>query len=262
MAPNTEAIEALTALGLTEYEAQCFVALTQLSQGTAKEISRIADVPQSRVYDVTEQLHHKGLIDIEEADPQRYFALPVQAAADRLRQEYSDHLETITEQLQTLESRQQDEDGAWTIANREDVLTRLQMHIDNATDEVYISIAHEALLETPLLNALGTAHNQDISIYVEIPSESLQDEIHNSQPGLNVAVSDLPVDTSGNRGPGRLLMVDKETILLSAWKDGLVPHEIDETGLWGSEVGHGLVAWLEPLLTARMSSLAFTTAES
>lgn len=54
MAVETDAIEALTELGLTEYEARCFVALSQLTQGTAKEISRVADVPQSRVYDVTE----------------------------------------------------------------------------------------------------------------------------------------------------------------------------------------------------------------
>lgn len=49
MASEEETVESLVELGLTEYEACCLVAVTQLSQGTAKEISQIADVPQSRV---------------------------------------------------------------------------------------------------------------------------------------------------------------------------------------------------------------------
>lgn len=111
MASKAEAVEALTELGLSEYEARCFVALTQLATGTAKEISQLADVPQSRVYDVADALHSEGLIDIQQSEPKEYYALPVQPSIERLREEYQDHLQTATEHLQSLESRDADDDG-------------------------------------------------------------------------------------------------------------------------------------------------------
>lgn len=55
-----EAVTSLEELGLTEYEARCFVALTRLSKGTAKEVSQVADVPRSRVYDTIERLERTG----------------------------------------------------------------------------------------------------------------------------------------------------------------------------------------------------------
>lgn len=45
-----QAAELLQQLGLKEYEAKCFVALTRLPSGSAKDISGIAAVPRTRVY--------------------------------------------------------------------------------------------------------------------------------------------------------------------------------------------------------------------
>lgn len=262
MAAETEAIEALTALGLTTYEARCFVALTRLSQGTAKEISRVGDLPQSRVYDVTDQLHHRGLIEIEESDPRRYCALPAQRAIERLDREYSERLETANDALQSLDSRRRDEDGAWTIETRESVITRIRMNVDDATEEVYLHVAHEDLFEPELLEALVDAHGRGATVYVGVPSEVLRAKIHDRLPASNVAVSDTPLEafTTDDSGPDRLLMVDRRTILLSARKEGLVPGRPGETGLWSDSVGHGLV-WLRPLLTAQIDQWEFTTAE-
>lgn len=263
MAPDIEAIDALTELGLTEYESRCFVALSQLSQGTAKEISRVADVPQSRVYDVTDQLHQRGLIDIEESDPRRYYALPSGKAIDRLHREYSNHLNLAGDALDDLESRDRDDDGAWTIASREDVITRLEMHIGNAADEVYLHVAHEDLLGSDVFTPLEAANERGVTTYLEVPAEELESVVHDRLPATNVAVSELSLGafTGEERSPGRLLMVDQKTVLLSAQRAGLLPNEVDETGLWGSEVGHGLVAWMRPLLVSRIDRQEFTTGE-
>lgn len=262
MASEMEAIEALTELGLTEYEARCYVALSQLSQGTANDISRVADVPQSRVYDVADDLHHRGLVDIEGSNPKRYFALPADHAIERLHREFSDRMETASAALDALGSRDEDGDGAWTIASREDVSTRVGMHTDGADEEIYLHLAREEFLEPSTIDALAGAGERDVPIYVEVPAEELREEIHGQLPRAQVAVSELTLDSFGDaaRGPGRLLMVDRETLLLSAQQDGLVPGEVDETGLWGSEVAHGLVAWLRPLLVARMEQVEFTVA--
>lgn len=52
-------------------------------------------------------------------------------------------------------------------------------------------------------------------------------------------------------------MVDGETVLLSARREGLVPNDVEESGVWGSAVGHGLVVWVRQLLEDRRDRLTF-----
>lgn len=262
MASEIEAVESLTELGLTEYEARCFVALTQLSQGTAREVSRIADVPQSRVYDVADRLHQRGLIDVQSSEPRKYFAVPVDRALMRLRQEYDATLETTGRKLRALEARETEDDGVWEIANRQDVVLRVTRYVDDAEEDVYFLTADEALLEREVLDAMAEASEAGVAILAELPTEAARDRLHDAIPDARAAISDPPLETptTDDRAPGRLLMVDRETVLLSARRTGLVPDETEETGLWGSEVGRGLVVWIRPLLEARFDRLEFESA--
>lgn len=261
---EAEAIESLTELGLTEYEARCFVALTRLSQGTAKEISQVADVPQSRVYDVVDRLHKLGLVDVQESEPRQYVVMPVDLARKRLHQEFRDHLETASTHLQALETRDTGEDGAWEIASQQDIHNRTLMHVDHATDDIYLLVSDEELLDSDLLESLSNARDRGVTVRAEVPSESARDRLYDGVNGVQVVVSSLPFGSllPDDRVPGRLLMVDDDTILMSALREGLVPNETEETGLWGREIGHGLVVWLHQLLESRADHLEFeTTAE-
>lgn len=262
MASEAEAVEALVELGLSEYEARCFSALTQLSEGTAKEISQIADVPQSRVYDVTETLAEKGLVDIQQSEPKRYYALPVTHAMKSLRENYVDTLDVAGEHLQALDGRETDEAGVWEIANRDDVSVRLEMHIQHANDEIYLLVAHEDLLEDDLLDALRGAIDGGVTVFVEVPTEAAADRIHDELRDARVAVVDFTEHEAPivEQSAGRLLMVDRETVLLSARREGLVPNDLEESGVWGSAVGHGLVVWVQQLLDARRRRVEFATA--
>lgn len=262
MVSKAEAVEALADLGLTEYEARCFVALSQLSEGTAQEISQVSEVPQSRVYDIADSLYQRGIVDVQESEPRRYFALPVEYAIERLRQEYNEQLETANMRLQTLETRNIETDAVWEIADRKGVLVRMLMHIDEAEEEVYLLVSTGDLLEQELLEALDEANERGVTIFAEVPEESARNRLHEVIPDCRVAITDLPIESMkvDDREPGRLMMVDQNTVLMSALKSGLVPGETEETGLWGSEVGHGLIAWLRPLLLTRLERLDFESA--
>ena len=50
----------LQELGLREYEARCFVGLSRLPTGTAREISEVTEVPRTRVYEATRVLAAEG----------------------------------------------------------------------------------------------------------------------------------------------------------------------------------------------------------
>lgn len=254
MPSKLEAVESLIELGMTEYEARCFVALTQLSEGTAKEISRVADVPQSRVYDVVDSLHRKGVVDVQESDPRRYRVLPVQRALELLQREYTDALETAADRLQALETRNTRSRGVWEIAERGDIADRLETHLEDASEEVFLLFAEEHLPEPAIMETLGEAADRNVSIYAEVPSEAARERFHDAVPDARVTVTDLPLGSMVVDGhePGRLVLVDRETVVLSSLREGLIPGESEETGLWGSGVGHGLVVWLRPLLECRL----------
>ncbi|UHQ97948.1 hypothetical protein HYG81_18615 [Natrinema zhouii] len=54
MPTESQAVRLLDDLGLTEYEARCFVALSRVQTASASEIHTLSDVPRSRVYDSVE----------------------------------------------------------------------------------------------------------------------------------------------------------------------------------------------------------------
>ena len=83
-----EAVTALQELGLKEYEAQCFVGLSRLSSGTAKQLSEITDVPRTRVYDAIRLLEAQGLVEVQHSSPQRFRAVPLEEATETLRDQY------------------------------------------------------------------------------------------------------------------------------------------------------------------------------
>ena len=69
-----ENIATLKGIGLTMYEAQAYVTLTSLIQGTADEISKSSGIPRSKIYDVLKKLNEKDFIEVEDGRPLTYIA--------------------------------------------------------------------------------------------------------------------------------------------------------------------------------------------
>jgi len=79
-----EAYALLEKLGLTEYEAKTLNTLFSLKEAEAPQISRTAQVPKTRVYDVLEKLIEKNLIIEIKGRPKLYRAVEAQKAIDIL----------------------------------------------------------------------------------------------------------------------------------------------------------------------------------
>src|SRR6056297_2612197 len=101
---ETEAIDTLQQLGLNEYEAKCFVGLTRLSTGTAKQLSDITDVPRTRVYDAIRVLETAGLVEVQHSNPQQFRAVPIEEATETLRAQYDDRIDRLEAALETTAS--------------------------------------------------------------------------------------------------------------------------------------------------------------
>jgi predicted transcriptional regulator len=69
------AVENLARLGLKEYEAKIYVALTGLGEANVRRIHEVSGVPRPRVYDVLNALDEKGFIEIRQGSPLMYKAV-------------------------------------------------------------------------------------------------------------------------------------------------------------------------------------------
>ena len=99
---NGSLVEQLTRLGLTSYEAKAYVALVRRDSSTAAQVSRLAEVPRQRIYDVLSGLVEKGLASTRPGRVVKYAATPPESAIAKLvtqhRQRLAD-LEREAEQL-------------------------------------------------------------------------------------------------------------------------------------------------------------------
>lgn len=69
---NSKIMNLLSQLGLTEYESRTLTTLFDLVEADAPDISRNAEIPKTRVYDVLEKLKEKGLVLEVYGRPKKY----------------------------------------------------------------------------------------------------------------------------------------------------------------------------------------------
>ena len=74
----------LTDLGLSNYEAQAYLALLTEGPATASVVATGTDIPQGRVYDALNALLDQSLVRADDGRPQTYTAVPPETAIDRL----------------------------------------------------------------------------------------------------------------------------------------------------------------------------------
>jgi sugar-specific transcriptional regulator TrmB len=234
MAEHREMIDELQALGLTEYEARCFVALTTVESATAAEVSQLCDIPRSRVYDTAESLAEQGFIQISEGSPTEYRALPVEQVSEKLHQEYRSRIDTVTDQLEELQvSRSLTQDGIWHLKNREQVLTRAQTLIETANEEVMLVEINDELLLDECVNLLEEAEERGVDVAVitelDVLREQLDGRLSTTIPSSSLTWLN---DSSEEGMVGRVMMTDRQTVLVATVSSSPSTGDSSVMGIW------------------------------
>lgn len=240
-----EAIELLQQLGLKEYEARCFVGLTQLSTGTAKKLGEVTEVPRTRVYDAMRVLEAQGLVEIQHSNPQQYRAVSLDEATETLRDQYEERFERLHDALSTVEIVDEDKESSvqevWSMTGQDAIENRTEQLIETATDEVVLVIGDESLVTENLVITLNEADNE-LQLLIGALTPSLEEEIQAVVPEATTFVSGLEWLHGKNTAEddtaiGRLLLVDRSRILVSS----IIPDSKEEQAIFGEGFGNGLV---------------------
>jgi len=248
-----EAVEMLQQLGLKEYEAKCFVALARVPKATAKEISTIADVPRTRVYDANRILEAQGLVEVQHTNPQQFRAVPIDEAMETLQQRYDSRMNTLRELLQSIEPAERDRESlsneVWSLRGSEAIKNRTQQLIDKSTEEVVMVIGSNEVLTDSLFDSLNTASEGGATVIIGALTPELSETIQKHIPDAEVFVSGLEW-LRGKHGEeqqaaiGRLLLVDRQAILVSS----IHPETGEEHVVFGRGFGNGLVVIVRRLM--------------
>jgi HTH-type transcriptional regulator, sugar sensing transcriptional regulator len=241
-----EAINVLQQLGLKEYEARCFVGLSRLQSGTAKKLSEMTEVPRTRVYDAVRVLETQGLVEVQHSSPQEFRAVSLEEAAETLRDQYEARVERLENTLGTVDIIDEGDNTpiqqVWALSGQTGIENRTDQLIEEATNEVVLVIGDESLLTEDLVDSLNEVVGNGVTLIIGALTEPLEDQIQTKVPDATTFITGLEWlhsenTTEDETAIGRLLLVDRSTILVSSIRPG----SKEEQAIFGEGFGNGLV---------------------
>jgi sugar-specific transcriptional regulator TrmB len=142
-----ELVSDLAAIGFTEYEAKVYMALLRESPATGYQISKLAGVPRSMVYEALGRLNARGaVLKTDDRRATLYRPVPPDVLLDRYSQEYQKRIQNLRGSLQALFNTQQ-EDHFWSIKGRDSTLSYAKQMIDAAENELLLVLSDVDLEE-------------------------------------------------------------------------------------------------------------------
>jgi len=226
-------------LGLSEYEARAYRALLKTGPTTAKELSRVSDVPMGRIYDVLNSIETYNLVRSQSASrPKKYVAVEPGTALDRLLadkkrelDEKADQYESIVDELVgELETAEPVEETFWTAAVGPEETVDLLVERLAAADERIVMVATTLsqqfdidMVGDLIVEELGEALDRGVSVQLLMRPE-LVDELPESvgeRYRAHLANHDqFAVRTSGNVS-GTFELIDDTEVCIE------VPHPLN-----------------------------------
>lgn len=133
----------LTKIGLTDAEAKVYLTLLQNGSLSGYETSKLAGVPRSKIYNILENLKQKGFILYTEYENNnKYAAVDIAEIAERIKEETTDTLDTLSEHLRVYPQRP-NLDHIWHIQDNRNVFAKCRDILRRTKDELLMQIWEE-----------------------------------------------------------------------------------------------------------------------
>lgn len=94
-----DVIESLKELGLNSYEAKVYLALLKKYPATGYEVSKLADIPQSRAYDTLKRLETSQIVTSSNEKPVMYTPIKPKELTKRYKRKFSSTIDFLEKKL-------------------------------------------------------------------------------------------------------------------------------------------------------------------
>ncbi|MFH1443220.1 MAG: helix-turn-helix domain-containing protein [Candidatus Micrarchaeota archaeon] len=240
---NPQLLNFLRNLGLNQYEAQAYLALSLGGVNTAGEIAEVGKIARPRVYDVLDKLQEKGFAALKSGRPVKYAPVPISEAIQTLKKhkENALHDELLKiEELgvslrktldKTSGTKKFDvEENVWTLRGRNTIYSRIADMLQNSKNVVVVNSHPDGIVRKFKANQLHfeKAKARGVKIHLISPLSQIEDKRHalfsNNSPIKGIAHSIID-----RKLPTRMVLADDEAMIFLTKEDS---GPEDEVGLW------------------------------
>jgi len=224
--------------------------------------NRSADLgrPRTRVYDAVRVLETKGLVEVQHTNPQQFRAVSIASSIETLRNEYDSRVESLrgrsagSNRSRTTTARKPPTRSGRCLGSRRSSRERrggLIEEADRGVDSRYRS--RTGLHRWVTRSAQSCLPSSGVTLIVGVVSEALQTRVEEELPEAEVSVSGLDwlqgtSLTDDDTEISRLLLIDRNTILISTFHGTTDGGKQHEQAVFGRGFDNGLVTII---MTAR-----------
>ena len=155
-------IEKLKEIGFNTYEAKVYVALLKKYPATGYEVSKLADIPQSRTYDTLKALEKQNIVISTNTKPITYTPIKPKQLTNRVQKKMSSTISFLEKHLP--EVKEDYNEPIITITGKQNIQEKIIEVIQNAKREIYMEIWSQdyKMFEKDLLDA----YNRNVEIRI------------------------------------------------------------------------------------------------
>ncbi len=167
---KTDIHELLKQLGLTEYESKTLNTLFRLQEEKAPEISRDAQVPKTRVYDVLDGLVEKNLVIEIQGRPKKYRIVEPEKALTILMENKKIQIKELEQDVENLKTRvsgtmdfSKEGEKVMKVKDQHDFMKILEQEIKSAQNTI-VGFVETTSKHSSLKKALKEAKDNSVDI--------------------------------------------------------------------------------------------------
>jgi HTH-type transcriptional regulator, sugar sensing transcriptional regulator len=236
---NDKTRRVLQNLGLTDYEIKVYLALLDTPASPASDISRVAEVPVSKIYEVLANLERKGWVESQaSARPARYYpkspSTALQGVRIRTERELKSNEEYLLQELMPRYSRKeaQEKPEIWIVRGEYNILAKVQETIDRCKKEILV-VVPSALNDVIdlVIPALTEINSAGVSVRIMISSQANIESLEKISKLSQLRLKE-------NMFGGGVISDAKEIILLlGGGREGVADSSGSALAIWSDHAG-------------------------
>ncbi len=155
-------VEKLKEIGFNSYEAKVYIALLKKHPATGYEVSKLANIPQSRTYDTLKVLEEKNIVASTNTKPVFYTPVKPKQILSGYQRKMNSTINYLEKHLP--EVRDDYNEPIITVSGKQNIQNKILEVIQNAKREIYMEIWSQdfKIFEQELLSA----YNRNVEIRI------------------------------------------------------------------------------------------------
>ena len=179
--------------GLTEYEVKAYVSLVESGPLAASELSRVASIPYSKIYEIIGNLERKGWVESEQGRPSKYYAKAPSIALESSRVRFettirSSETDALLE-LQPLYEKKgvNEKPDIWIVRGQDNILDKIKETLAQTRRELLVAMP---VIPEPIVSMawpiLMLMRGKGVNVSVMLPETTSRETIRRLREAAQV----------------------------------------------------------------------------